>query len=663
MTEQREFMQGATVAGYRVESLIGRGGMSVVYLAEDVHLGRKVALKLLAPDLAQDEKFRERFVRESRLAASLEHPNIVTVYDARESDGLLYIAMRYVAGGDLKTLIAQEGPLDPERTVSILGQAASALDTAHAEGLIHRDVKPGNMLITPRSESFGIDRVYLSDFGLTKRASSDSGITATGQFVGTLDYAAPEQFEGKALDGRADVYSLGCVLYECLTGEVPYPRDNQAALVYAHLMAAPPKVTDRRPALPSAVDAVVARAMSKSKEDRYPTAGELVAAAADALGVQAVAPTTPTSPTTPTRPVPPTAPPPRRRRPQASLLAGWGAVAAIVVLVVVLLTRGGGHPASAGPPTAAGAGLTDYVARIDPVAGRVLGKIRVGKDPAAVTTAEGSAWVANSGDDTVSRIDPVSGKVSATIKVGKDPIALVAGDSGVWVDTLLENSISRIDPDSNRVVARFHLDERPQALAIGDGAIWVADSRSTSVNSVETVLDQIDPTSGTLVRKVLLPGEFIGPGPGTWAMAAGGGSLWAGGQQGVLYRIDSATGKVMLHRSLEKWIGSISLAAGKVWVGTNGIPGTIYGFDALSGDVTDRFAAGAGKVGAPGSPFSIPIRLAADDQNVWVADVVNGTINRVVILSGQSALPVQIGTVPTGVAIGLGSVWVTVDGR
>jgi YVTN family beta-propeller protein len=657
MTEQRELTHGTTVAGYRVESLIGRGGMSVVYLAEDIHLGRKVALKLLAPDLAKDEKFRERFVRESRLAASLEHPNIVTVYDARESDGLLYIAMRYVAGADLKTLITQEGPLDPERTISILHQAASALDTAHAEGLIHRDVKPGNMLIAPRSESLAVDRVYLSDFGLTKRASSDSGITATGQFVGTLDYAAPEQFEGKSLDGRADVYSLGCVLYECLTGEVPYPRDNQAALVYAHLMAPVPKISDRRPDLPAAIDAVLARAMAKSSEDRFASAGEMVDAAADALGVQTVAPTTPT------RPVAPSAPPPRRHRPRASLLAGWGALVAIVVLVVVLLTRSGGHPTGAGPPTAPGAGLTDYVARVDPVAGRVLAKIRVGKDPAAVTTAEGSAWVANSGDDTVSRIDPASGKVSATIKVGKDPITVVAGENAIWVDDLLDNSVSKIDPDRNKVVATFHVDERPQALAVGDGAIWVADSRSTSASSVETVIDEVDPGSGALVRKVHLPGEFIGPGGANWAMAAGGGSLWAGGGQGVLYRIDSVTGRVLQRRSLEKGIASIDLAGGMVWVGTNGIPGTIYGLDPQSGDVTDTFAAGAGKLGAPGSPFSIPIRLAADDQNVWVADVVNGTINRVIILSGQSALPVQVGTVPTGVAVGLGSVWVTVDGR
>ncbi|HEX9235366.1 MAG TPA: serine/threonine-protein kinase, partial [Actinomycetota bacterium] len=211
---QTEPRIGSVIAGYRIDSLIGRGGMSVVYLAEDLNLGRKIALKVLAPELAGDARFRERFVRESRLAASLEHPNIIPIHDAREADGVLYIAMRYVEGTDLKGLIKEEGRLDPGRTLSIVGQVAGALDAAHARGLVHRDVKPGNILIARASESGGPEHVYLSDFGLTKRATSDSGITATGQFVGTLDYAAPEQFEGKPLDGRTDQYSLGCCLYE-----------------------------------------------------------------------------------------------------------------------------------------------------------------------------------------------------------------------------------------------------------------------------------------------------------------------------------------------------------------------------------------------------------------------------------------------------------------
>src|SRR5437764_8507831 len=239
---------GSRIAGYQIESLLGRGGMSVVYLAEHVRLGRKVALKILSPDLARDTRFRERFVRESRIAAGLDHPNVIPVYEADETDGVLFIAMRYVRGTDLKTLIRSDGALDPGRTIRLLAQAASALDAAHSEGLVHRDVKPGNILIAQGAE--GEEHVYLSDFGLTKRPSSESGITATGQFVGTLDYAAPEQFEGKTLDARTDVYSLGCVLFESLTGEVPFRRDQDAAIMFAHLMQDPPLLTEKRSDLP-----------------------------------------------------------------------------------------------------------------------------------------------------------------------------------------------------------------------------------------------------------------------------------------------------------------------------------------------------------------------------------------------------------------------------
>src|SRR6266496_5858943 len=274
---------GMRVAGYRIESVIGRGGMGVVYLAEDLSLQRRVALKLLPPDLSQDAKFRDRFVRESRLAASLDHPNIVPIFEAREADGQLYIAMRYVQGMDLKSLIQRDGALGLERALWILTQVASALDAAHGAGLVHRDVKPGNILIATAQEPGSAEHVYLSDFGLTKRTASDSGVTATGQFVGTLDYAAPEQFEGGPLDARTDVYSLGCVFYECLTGEVPYRRENEAGLVYAHLLAPPPKVTEKRPELPPKLDSVIAKAMAKSPDERFLTAGQLARAARQAV--------------------------------------------------------------------------------------------------------------------------------------------------------------------------------------------------------------------------------------------------------------------------------------------------------------------------------------------------------------------------------------------
>ena len=282
-----DLQPGTEVAGYRIVGTLGRGGMSVVYLAEHDWLQRKVALKVLAPQLAEDERFRERFVRESRLAASLDHPNVIPIYEAGASGGDLFIAMRYVEGTDLRTLLHEGGALEPARALAILRQVAAALDAAHEQGLVHRDVKPGNVLLAnPRGSEAG-EHVYLSDFGLTKRSASDSGITGTGQFVGTLDYAAPEQFKGGTPESRTDVYSLGCVLYECLTGRPPFVSDNDAGLMYAHLQEPPPPVTADRPELSPEIDGVIMRAMAKAPEDRQASAGTLVDEAARALRVGA----------------------------------------------------------------------------------------------------------------------------------------------------------------------------------------------------------------------------------------------------------------------------------------------------------------------------------------------------------------------------------------
>jgi serine/threonine protein kinase len=279
-----DLQPGTEFAGYRIVSALGRGGMAVVYLAEHDFLQRKVALKVLAPQLAEDERFRERFVRESRLAASLDHPNVVPIYEAGASGGDLFIAMRYVEGTDLRTLLAETGALDPSRAVSITRQVAAALDAAHEQGLVHRDVKPGNVLVA-RTRGSEAEHVYLSDFGLTKRSTSESGVTGTGQFVGTLDYAAPEQFRGRAADARTDVYSLGCVLFECLTGRAPFHAENDAGLMYAHLQEQPSAVSAERPELPKEIDAVIAKAMAKSPADRQPSAGALADEAARALHV------------------------------------------------------------------------------------------------------------------------------------------------------------------------------------------------------------------------------------------------------------------------------------------------------------------------------------------------------------------------------------------
>jgi YVTN family beta-propeller protein len=271
---------GTEIAGYRIESFIGRGGMAVVYRAEDMRLGRKVALKLLTPQLADSEQFRQRFIRESRLAASLDHPNIVPIYEAGEADGQLFIAMRYVIGADLKAVLNEMGGQLPlERTLRLFSQIGNALDSAHRAGLVHRDVKPANILVAsdepPRSARG--DHVYLTDFGLTKRTTELSGgLTGTGHFLGTVDYVSPEQIQGRPVGSGTDIYALGCVLYECLTGQLPFRRDDDAALLWAHLVETPAPISGIRPEVPAAVDGVVTRAMAKDPADRYGSCEELL---------------------------------------------------------------------------------------------------------------------------------------------------------------------------------------------------------------------------------------------------------------------------------------------------------------------------------------------------------------------------------------------------
>jgi serine/threonine protein kinase len=281
---------GDHVAGYRIERQLGRGGMGVVYLAEQVRLRRYVALKLIVPELAEDDEFRRRFERESQMAASLDHPNVIPVYEAGESDGALFISMRYVEGYDLRAVIRSAGRIEPARAARLVGQLGDALDAAHARGLVHRDVKPANVLVAGELGGAS-EHAYLTDFGLTKHVSSSSGITHTGQWVGTLDYVAPEQISGGPLDARVDVYSLGCVLFEALTGRVPYPKDSDVAKMFAHMNEPPAPVSALVPSAGWAFDAVVARALAKAPEQRYPSAGDLGrAAVAASAGQQATVP-------------------------------------------------------------------------------------------------------------------------------------------------------------------------------------------------------------------------------------------------------------------------------------------------------------------------------------------------------------------------------------
>src|SRR5918996_147610 len=275
---------GAEVAGYRIAEQVGSGGMGVVYRAEEPGLGgRPVALKLLSPALAGDPGFRARFLREMRVAAAIDHPNIVPIYRAGDDRGLLYLAMRYVHASDLRRVLEAEGRLETGRALAILGQVARALDAAHARGLVHRDVKPGNILLAPPVLDGDPEHVYLVDFGLARSDNDDRSIGGGGSFLGTPGYAAPEQAAGRPVDGRTDGYALGCVLYECLTGRPPFPDGSGEAVLLAHLEAAPPQVTTARPDLPPAIDQVVSRAMAKAPDDRFPSCRALVAAARQAL--------------------------------------------------------------------------------------------------------------------------------------------------------------------------------------------------------------------------------------------------------------------------------------------------------------------------------------------------------------------------------------------
>jgi serine/threonine-protein kinase len=310
---------GTVLAGFRIDSPIGEGAMGTVYLAEDTRRGGRVALKVLLRELANDERFRRRFLRESKLAASLDHPYVVPVLDAGEEGGVLYLAMAYVEGSDLRDVLRHEGSLDPERALDLAAQVAGALDAAHAAGLVHRDIKPGNILITATPSG---EHAFVCDFGLARHLSSASSLTTDRGLVGTIDYVPPEQIEGGDIDGRADVYSLGCVLFECLAGTRPFDRESELSVVFAHLNEPPPRLSDVRPDLPAGFDDVFATALAKSPSERYSTCAELIEAAEAAAQGRTVDP--------------------RRRRKGRIVLAGLASIVVAGAAIGAILTMRGG---------------------------------------------------------------------------------------------------------------------------------------------------------------------------------------------------------------------------------------------------------------------------------------------------------------------------------
>ena len=623
-TDPRE---GTELAGYRIGSVLGRGGMGVVYLAEQQFPRRKVALKLLPAELSGDAKFRERFVRESNLAASLDHPNVIPIFGAGEVDDQLYLAMRYVEGTDLKALIAEDGRLDPPVVAAIMGQVAGALDAAHAAGLIHRDVKPANILLDRWSGGPAASQVYLSDFGLTKRASSDSGVTGTGQFLGSIDYAAPEQFQGRALDGRTDQYALGCVLFECLTGAPPFVRDNEAATMYAHLTDPPPSLHDARPDLPVAVGAVVARAMAKAPEDRFGSCGELLAAFADATGSNVPK-------------IPPSVRTNRRRWPVIGVAAAT-VIASVAVLAVVLRN---GHPASAPPDThsPAAVSFTQGLVRLDPSTGRVVARTAFplfqGHGVAfvldAVAAGPTGVWVSGGAQNRLIKvdpntnrielrtgplsvdaltllqdgtpavlnfqeidlIDPATGGVSdvfrASPNIGPEGNGSIAADlNAVWYIDSQEQALYRGNFDTRKFRSTL-LPGQPNAVVSGSDGVWVTDN-------IAGELLRIDPATGMITHRISLPGSAD-------ALADGMGSVWVMDRvDGTVIRVDPATNRVLQTIAVGTAPTGISVGAGAVWV-SNGDDATVSKIDPTTTKVTTFPVGGRA------------LAVGADDQGVWV---------------------------------------------
>ena len=608
---------GSELAGFRLEALLGRGGMGAVYRAEDLRLGRKVALKLLAPELAENERFRERFLRESQLAASLDHPNIVPIYAAGEAGGQLYLAMRYVEGYDLRQLLAREGRLEPARTVALLEQVAEALDAAHARSLIHRDVKPGNILI---AEQAGREHCYLADFGLTKQAASISGLTGTGELVGTVAYVSPEQIRGEAVDGRADVYALGCVLYECLAGASPFARESEVATLWAHVNDVPPSASTYRTELGGAIDTVLARALAKAPAERQQSCRELLVAAREALGVSG-APVSLRH--TSVR---------RVRRPGRRLglaLAAIAVVAGVAVAAVVVLR--GEDPAVTVPPNS--------VAIIDPATNRVVDAIGTGLHPAAIAVGDdGVAWVANVEERSLSRID---GRTRAERRVALEatPTDVATGFGAVWVAYGIIGDLARIDAQRYVEVERIDVTGRQGrgsvAVDLDRERVWAAYPDST--------VARVSPVTNTVLWR-----GFAGA---PVSVAVGGDSVWLANRPlANVTRLDAATGVELKSITVAKAPVDVAVGGGFVWV-ANEADDVVTRIDP-DGSSTTTIPVG-----------DRPTGVAFGAGAVWVANRGDGTVSRIDAATRKVTNVIHIGEAPVGITFGAGFVWVTVQGR
>jgi hypothetical protein len=615
---------GTRLSGYRIENLLGRGGMGVVYLAEDVRLKRKVALKLLAGGLAEDDGFRERFLRESEVAASLDHPNIVPVFEAGEADDTLFIAMRYVAGTDLRQLV-RHGPLAPERATDLVAQIADALDAAHEHGLVHGDVKPSNILVAPGAGRAGADHAYLADFGLTARLSDDGGWAPDGALQATVDYVAPERIRGDSVDGRADVYSLGCVLYECLTGKRPFAGDTDLVVLFAHLDDPPPSASACRAGLPPALDDVLAVALAKAPEERQPTCRLLVSQAQRALGIA--------------RPAPSAA---RRLAVVVPL------VAVVAALATFLAFRDGSVPTS---PEG------DTLVRIDPATNDIVDRLPVGARASAVTVGDdGFVWVTSIDARTLVRIDPRTGGTRSTTITGNPLDVAVRGGLAVVANGPYEVGYEVIDAltgDSITAVRLPGADYAPVAVAAGETGIWVAASGPDGENVGRVTAPSLASGLPTF-EQLEVPSApnflfYITPDSGSYVdAAASGGSIWLVRDGGtVLKRLDERHRRVLATTTLPFRSRSIAVDTRGAWV-TAVFDDAVARLDPATGEVTMTVPLCKGTDG-----------VAIGAGSVWVACAIDGVVARIDPASGDVVAMIEVGGRPEDVVVGDDGVCVT----
>ncbi|HWK27783.1 MAG TPA: protein kinase [Solirubrobacter sp.] len=608
----RELEPGDVFAGHRIEAVAGRGGMGVVYRATQLALDRTVALKVIAPGLLEDQNVRHRFVRESKVAASIDHPNVIPIYYAGQENGVAYIAMRYVAGDDVRSLVRREGPLPPQRAAAIVAQIGSALDDAHAAGLVHRDVKPANVLIATG------DHVYLTDFGLTKHALSVAGTTKPGHWVGTLDYVAPEQIRGERVDARADVYALGCVLFFTLTGQVPFKRDGDEARLWAHLSEPPPKPSSLDPEIPKAFDDVIERALAKDPEDRYPSAGDLgraalaaatnrrpdeterlvakgAAAPIEAATVTAARPQDQTKrqPEPETRALTPSKSPRRRGLIAAALVL----VAAVGVGTAFALTRD--HKDTPPPPRPTPTATPTPTPT--PEGQHILKTLTVGKRPNVVRVAGDIVFVGSFRNDRVDLIDVKKRKKLAyRPKVGVGAAdAVVVGDS-IWFAISRSNQLVRLNASNgHRIGDPVKVAFQPTTITYARGAIWAGLVRG---KGLPDQLVKVDPKTGQILLSVDYP-------LGISALTASPTAVWAAARRSAsVQRIDPATGQILKDFPVGgSYSEDIAYSRGSLWLASPD-DDTVYSVDPESGQA---IAIGVGRH---------PRQLAATKDAVYVTN-------------------------------------------